>query len=96
MVVAVVGHPEIGEASEVRSPQVGRCQPVGEDLRGGVHRVLGVDQLVGDAGYGAQLDRDDVVEDPAAVWEPGRVAAQQPEDARLLRGRDGRIEPQQV
>ena len=60
-----------------------------------VRRVARIDKRKRRPGDRAQLDRDDVVEDPPAVREPGEVASDDPERVRVARRRrDRHVQPQ--
>src|SRR5262249_16345451 len=55
-----------------------------------------VDQRIGDARNGPQLDGDHVIEHPASIREAGEVASEDPEHVGVRRGRYGHVETQQV
>src|SRR5262245_7207567 len=59
-----------------------------------VRRERGVDEGDRDTGYGTDFDAHGVVGDPPPIREPGDVAAQETEDARLGRWPDGQVQPQ--
>ena len=76
---------------------VARGQALGDGAGRGVRLVRRVDQRVGRAGDGAELDRRHVVEHAAPVRVAGQVPAEDPEVARLVgRRRDRHVQPQQV
>src|SRR5690349_9802080 len=69
---------------------------IADRSRGGIRLKAVVDQRDGRASYGAKLDRDYIVEDPASVRESCKVASQYPKNVGLGRGRDGHVQAYQI
>src|SRR5205085_2229622 len=69
---------------------------IADRSRSGIRLKAVVDQRDGHARYGAKLDRDYIVEDPASVRDSRQVASQYPENVGVGRGRDGHVQAYQI
>src|SRR4029077_5708897 len=94
VVVPVERDAQVREVGDVPAGACGGA--VLQERRCPVRREGRIDERDGRPGDGSELDGNGVVEDAAAIREPGQIPSEDAEDARTARWRDGRIEPEDV